>query len=189
MARYPEARQVPARYTDGRLRAGVPYTGGPRKVIHHKTVGYSDNAPALYGGTGSWPHFTVGDNGVQQHFDTDVGSRALRNANGGVQTNSDGAIQIELVGVPGVDMSRKSCEHLAKLLKWINATHGVPWVWPSGRPKAAVKMRDPGGHNRDAHTWENVGGHYGHSQVPENTHWDPAYTDLEWYAIHVLLSS
>ncbi|HEU5180007.1 MAG TPA: hypothetical protein VFW45_04400, partial [Candidatus Polarisedimenticolia bacterium] len=34
-------------------------------------------------------------------------------------------------------------------------------------------------HNRDASNWTSRGGHYGHSQVPENTHWDPGYTQAE----------
>jgi hypothetical protein len=25
-------------------------------------------------------------------------------------------------------------------------------------------------------TWKTRGGHYGHSQVPNNVHWDPGYT-------------
>jgi hypothetical protein len=32
--------------------------------------------------------------------------------------------------------------------------------------------------------WDGTGGHYGHSQVPENTHWDPAYTDAEWAQVY-----
>jgi hypothetical protein len=32
--------------------------------------------------------------------------------------------------------------------------------------------------------WETTPGHYSHSQVPENTHWDPAYTDDEWWQLH-----
>lgn len=39
--------------------------------------------------------------------------------------------------------------------------------------------KDPDGHNRDAAIWEGELGYFGHSQVPENTHWDPAYSKLE----------
>lgn len=38
---------------------------------------------------------------------------------------------------------------------------------------------DPGGHNRDAANRVSKGGHYGHCHVPENVHWDPAYTAVE----------
>lgn len=174
MARCPFARWVPADRKTG------PHTGGPDKVVHHKTVADSENARALFGNTGSWPHFTVG-NEIQQHYDTAVYSRALRNSSGGVQTNSDGAIQIELRGRPGETAQPNWLENLARLLAWIEETHHIPHAWPNGRPKkATADGRDPGGHNRDAHTWDTQGGHYGHSNVPENTHWDPAYTDVEW---------
>lgn len=53
-------------------------------------------------------------------------------------------------------------------------------MWPSGLPKVATSQgKDPGDHNRDKMNWTTVSGHYGHSQVPENTHWDPAYTPSE----------
>lgn len=44
---------------------------------------------------------------------------------------------------------------------------------------ATSKGKDPGGHNRDANTWDTVAGHYGHCHVPKNTHWDPGYTAIE----------
>lgn len=178
MARCPFAQWVPADRKTG------PHTGGPDKVVHHKTVVDSENARALYGKTGSWPHFTVGDT-IQQHYDTSVYSRALRNESGGVQTNSDGAIQIELRGMPGVTAKTNWLKNLVLLLDWIEGTHHIPNVWPNGRPKkATADGRDPGGHNRNAHVWDTQGGHYGHSNVPENTHWDPAYTDAEWEFIN-----
>jgi len=63
---------------------------------------------------------------------------------------------------------------LGQAVSW--ETHGVPKVWPNGPPKPAKNGRDPGGHNRNAQIWNMRGGHYGHSNVPVNTHWDPAYT-------------
>lgn len=70
-------------------------------------------------------------------------------------------------------------KNVQKLCNWLETEHGVPKVWPNGLPKPAVNGRDPGGHNRNAANWDNKGGHYGHSQVPENTHWDPGYTATE----------
>ena len=52
--------------------------------------------------------------------------------------------------------------------------------WNPGRHDAdCFHGADPGGHKRDVALWTTKGGHYGHSHVPENVHWDPAYTTAE----------
>ncbi|MER9240906.1 DNA/RNA non-specific endonuclease [Mesorhizobium sp. M0633] len=156
------------------------FTGGPFKIVHHTTEGSSaGGAFSAFRANRSDPHFTVGEGKVYQHIDTNVAARALRNAAGGVQTNRDSAIQIEVVGFAHRPKSKATLRNVARLCRWIEATHGVPKAWPNGRPKSARNGKDPGGHNRDARTWDTKGGHYGHSNVPENTHWDPAYTDDE----------
>jgi hypothetical protein len=96
-----------------------------------------------------------------------------------VQTNRDSAIQIEVVGFAGRPKNPQTLSNVARLCRWIEQTHGVPKTWPNGLPRPARAGRDPGGHNRDADNWNAMGGHYGHCHVPENTHWDPAYTALE----------
>jgi hypothetical protein len=125
------------------------------------------------------PHFTVDDKHIYQHVDTSEGARALRNAPGGVETNRDSAVQIELVGFAHLPKNPKALENLARLCRWIEAVHGIPRVWPSGFPLPAKNGKDPGGHNRDPKTWDTQSGHYGHSHVPENTHWDPGYSGAE----------
>ena len=157
-----------------------PYVGGPFKIVHHTTEGSSANgAFNAFRTNGSDPHFTVDSTTIYQHIDTDMAARALRNNQGGVQTNKDSAIQIEVVGFAGRTKSRATLENVAKLCRWIEKTHGVPKVWPNGFPKPAVGGQDPGGHNRNAANWDTKGGHYGHCHVPENIHWDPAYTANE----------
>ena len=37
-------------------------------------------------------------------YQTTIGARALKNLKGGVQTNADGCVQIEVVGYPGITM-------------------------------------------------------------------------------------
>jgi endonuclease G len=174
MARYPGAEWLPISGSSG------SFTGGPFKIVHHTTEGSSaSGAFAAFRANRSDPHFTLDETKVYQHIDTNVAARALRNPSGGVQTNRDSAIQIEVVGFAHRPKSKATLRNLARLCRWIEITHGVPKVWPNGRPKPAKNGRDPGGHNRDARTWDIKGGHYGHSNVPENTHWDPAYTDDE----------
>ncbi|MBB2671536.1 UNVERIFIED_ORG: lysozyme family protein/DNA/RNA endonuclease G (NUC1)/V8-like Glu-specific endopeptidase [Rhizobium esperanzae] len=174
MARYPGAEWMPISGSSG------SFTGGPFKIVHHTTEGSSAaGAFTAFRANRSDPHFTVDENKVYQHIDTNVAARALRNASGGVQTNRDSAIQIEVVGFAHRPKSKATLRNLGRLCRWIESKHGVPKVWPNGQPKPAKNGKDPGGHNRDAHTWDTKGGHYGHSNVPENTHWDPAYTDDE----------
>jgi hypothetical protein len=156
------------------------HLGGPFKIVHHTTEGgTAAGAMAAFKAHGSDPHFTVDGTGIFQHVDTAEGARALRNNPGGVQTNRDSAVQIELVGFAHLPKSPAALTHLARLCRWIESTHGVPRVWPSGAPRPAKNGKDPGGHNRDAQTWDTKSGHYGHCHVPENTHWDPAYSQAE----------
>lgn len=131
---------------------------------------------AAYSATGSWPHFTVSADEIVQHIDTAFASRALRNAEGGVETNTDCVYQIEVVGRAAEPKLMRTLGNVARLCRWIEETHKVAPVWPNGFPKVAVDGRDPGGHNRNAAVWDTTSGHYGHCHVPENTHWDPGYT-------------
>lgn len=156
------------------------YNGGPAKIVHHTTEGpTAQGAFATFAARGDDPHFTVDATTIYQHVDTGFAAMALRNDPGGVETNKDSAIQIELVGFAGQPKDAQTLSRVARLCRWIEAAHGVPRVWPAGFPKPPRNGKDPGGHVRDASLWGTTGGHYGHSQVPENTHWDPAYTAEE----------
>lgn len=164
MARCPFAVWDPISGSPGEFK------GGPKKVVHHKTQGSTlTGARQAYKNNRSDPHFTVHENGTNQHIDTAYAARSLRNAVGGVQTNFDGAIQIETTGFSGVTMSPKTATHLVRLLQWLRSAEGVPWVWPSGRPpKTSTDGYGLDNGDRHAASWDRQGGHYGHSQVPEN---------------------
>jgi hypothetical protein len=156
------------------------YTGGPFKIVHHTTEGSSaQGAFTAFRTNRSDPHFTVDGAQIYQHIDTAAAARALRNPPGGVETNRDSAIQIEVVGFAHRPKILATLKNVQKLCNWLEQTHDIPKVWPNGPPKPAVNGRDTGGHNRNAANWDQKGGHYGHSQVPENTHWDPGYTATE----------
>ncbi|WP_445250007.1 peptidoglycan recognition protein family protein [Microcoleus sp. OTE_8_concoct_300] len=174
MARCPFATWKP-------ITGGVgSYLGGPFKIVHHTTEGSTaSGAMGAYKSNRSDPHFTVDSTTIFQHIDTEFSARSLFNADGGVQTNRDSAIQIEVVGFAGKPKNKETLKNVARLCRWIEETHKVPKVWPNGFPKTG--STDPGGHNRNATNWDTKGGHYGHSHVPENDHWDPGYTkaDLE----------
>jgi hypothetical protein len=156
------------------------YTGGPFKIVHHTTEGSSaEGAFSAFATNRSDPHFTVDSMTIYQHIDTGEAARALRNAPGGVQTNRHSAIQIEVVGFAHRPKVLATLKNVQKLCNWLEAEHDILKVWPSGPPKPAVNGHDPGGHNRSVTNWDTKGGHFGHSQIPENTHWDPGYTAAE----------
>ncbi len=159
---------------------GGTYTGGPWKIVHHttesgSTVGSIHELHVKH----VEAHFVVDSHNVWQLIDTKYPARSLRNKPGGVQTNRDHAIQIEMVGFAGKPKDHMTLVVMRKLLRWIELEHGVPRIWPNGYPKPPKNGKDPGGHNRNALYWATKGGHYGHSQVPENIHWDPAYSESE----------
>jgi hypothetical protein len=174
MARCPFAVWMPITGPSG------PHIGGPFKIVHHTTEGSTaQGAFGAFRANRSDPHFTVDAATIYQHVDTSMGARALRNNAGGVQTNRDGAIQIELVAFAHLPKDARAMANVARLCRWIEATHQIPLTWPAGPPKPARNGRDPGGHNRNPAIWDAESGHYGHCHVPENTHWDPGYTEDE----------
>lgn len=159
---------------------GGSYLNGPFKIVHHTTEGVTaQSAFDTYDKTRDGPHFTVDETKVYQHLDTKVAAKALRAPATISATNRSSAVQFEIVGFAGKPKDPKTLANVARLCRWIEQQHGVPRVWPAGPPKPPKNGHDPGGHVRDATLWLSAGGHYGHSQVPDNVHWDPAYTAAE----------
>ncbi|MFE3381657.1 peptidoglycan-binding protein [Streptomyces anulatus] len=106
--------------------------------------------------------------------------RALRN-DGSRRTNREGKvnIQVEVLGkaaspwTKGFDPAKKP--NFRKLLA-AGRAHGIPDAWPAGKPPVSAAAAAKAGRNRS--TWQSKGGHYGHSQVPGNDHWDPGGIDI-----------
>jgi hypothetical protein len=131
-----------------------PFTGGPFKIVHHTTEGSSaDGAMAAFLAHRSDPHFTVDGTTIYQHIDTAKAARALRNPPGGVETNTDSAVQIELVGFAGKLKNKAALRNVARLCRWIEANHAVPRVCRTERRSrrstggtlaATIAMRRPG---------------------------------------------
>jgi LysM repeat protein len=103
--------------------------------------------------------------------------RALKN-DGSYRTNRTGkvCIQVEVLGraaspwTKGFDPSKKP--NYRRLIAAMRA-HGIPDVWPVGKPPATAAAAT----KRPKDTWENEGGHYGHSQIRGQNHWDPGAID------------
>jgi hypothetical protein len=72
MAKCPFAQWMPLPWSAG------PYVAGPFKIVHHTTEG-STAAGAFntYRQRHDIPHFTVDDQAIYQHLDTDVAATAL----------------------------------------------------------------------------------------------------------------
>jgi hypothetical protein len=157
--------------------------GGPARAVWHITSnahdwtfddelgwftgGGADVAPHLL-----WDPWT-GE--IAQFFPADSRSLSLQNA-GSVRTNRTGkyCIQIETVFTAGETVNGKTyatvkdtpCKGLDQIMTWLRSL-GIADTWPGGAPTGFV--RD----TVSLDTWLNRGGHYGHNQIPGNSHVDP----------------
>jgi len=156
-----------------------PYSSPVDKFLIHTTEGSSiAGAVAAYRANNSWPHLTVDARvgrapTITGHLDLDVAARSLRNMAGGVQTNTDGVIQIEVVGnaanPAGIDWAWIG-EHVVGP---ICRTMGIPlhstvrWVpYPQSYGINAAQRLSPA-------AWTSFQGVLGHQHAPENDHGDP----------------
>lgn len=157
--------------------------GGPARAVWHITSNDSDHTFAnefgWFTGGGAdvaphllWDPFT---GQIAQMFPADSRSLSLQN-DGDLKTNRTGTycIQIETVFTEGETVNGKRynsvaetpCKGLPGIIAWLRSL-GIPDVWPGGWPT---------GFTRDTvslDTWLNRGGHYGHNQIPGNSHVDP----------------
>ena len=165
-------------------RDGGSFTTSPDKILLHSTE--TGTFPG-YGRGASAPHFTInlGNGEVRQHSPMNRAARALRNASGGVQTNRDGVIQIEIIGTCDKSFARKHgypylpdmTDEMAGRLKWllqkicaaipaIPLKTSVTWkAYPSSYGNSSVRMSNS--------QWTRYKGILGHQHAPENTHGDP----------------
>jgi len=161
----------------------APMDGGPARATWHITSNSKDwtfkNELGWFtgGGQGVAPHLLwdpfTGE--VAQFFPADSRSLSLMN-DGSVRTNRTGKynIQIEIVfteneyvnGKQYRSVDQTPCKGLDGIVAWLRSL-GVADVWPGGAPTGFV--RD----TVSLDTWLRDSGHYGHNQVPGNTHVDP----------------
>lgn len=157
--------------------------GGPARAVWHITSNSKDwtlkNELGWFtgGGAGVAPHLLwdpfTGQ--IAQFFPADSRALALQNA-GSVRTNRTGkyCIQIEIVftenetvgGKKYKSVAETPCKNLDKIVAWLRSL-GIKDAWPGGAPTGFV--RD----TVSIDTWLNKGGHYGHNQIPGNSHVDP----------------
>lgn len=162
-----------------------PYTSTVDKLLIHTTEGSSiESAIGAYWANNSWPHLTVDCRHGRiprrsGHLDMAVAARALRNEPGGVQTNTDGVVQIEVVGQaanpPAIDWAWLGANVVAHICRGllIPLVSQVQWVaYPASYGRLAPQRLSP-----DA--WTAVQGLVGHQHVPENDHGDPGAIPID----------
>jgi len=169
-----------ARHAVGNVGA---MNGGPARAVWHITSNATDWTFARElgwftgGGADVAPHLLydpfTGE--IAQFFPADSRSLSLENA-GSVRTNRTGTycIQIEIVFTEGETVNGKKyatvrdtpCKNLDKIVAWLRSL-GIVDAWPGGTPTGFVRDTVP------LDSWQKLGGHYGHNQIPGNTHVDP----------------
>jgi hypothetical protein len=186
-SRYPKAEWL------GNGQSGGGYTSGPWKVVLHTTE--TAGIPGYQGGATA-PHLTyhAAERRWVQHTSFLTAARALRNESGGVQTNRDSVLQVEIVAYTDEDMvdrygggrvkvSELTAENLADIrefLLWAHEHFGVAMRWPGKSTKWYSEANAPG-FRMSLSEWEAFDGVCGHQHVPENDHYDPGA--LNWDAI------
>jgi len=170
----------------------------PRCGIIHTTEG--TGWPDYTGGKEA-PHVTAKPDFAakklvfRQHFPFDHNARALVNAPGGVETNTAGAVQIELIGTcdPGTHQAWASrginhifwpeapdwaLRDLAAFMSWHKDHNGIPLSGP-GVWRAYPASYGSNGVRMSFSAWESFRGWAGHQHVPENDHGDPGNIDFQ----------
>lgn len=180
-------------YIDGVVRFGdqviggaMDYPGNPPRATWHTTESpagksYFYSVAAYLIRVGSEPQviYCPVTDLLGQFGPLTKSARALQN-DGARRTNREGKVnvQMEVLGradspwTKGFDPATKP--NYRKLIAGLRA-HGIPDVWPAGKPKATAAAVAKTTRNRT--TWQTKGGHFSHGQVPGNSHWDPGAID------------
>lgn len=170
--------------------SGGTFTSGPFKVVLHTTE--TRGIPGYNAGR-SAPHVTYypAKRKFYQHTEFTHAARALRNLSGGVQTNRDSALQLEIVcysqksvadkyassGALWVgDLTKEHLDDIRRLLHWQAIQFEIAWVWPQ-RQAFSYAQANSTGFRLSGPEFDNYNGILAHQHVPENTHWDTGALD------------
>ncbi|MGX1133196.1 hypothetical protein RKD49_005386 [Streptomyces glaucescens] len=167
------------RLGDGTIGGAMDTPNKPGRVTWHTTESGAGNdafdAVAAYLiRIGAEPHvlYDPTTDRLGQFGPLNQSARALRN-DGSTRTNRTGKvnIQIEVLARAATPFTGywKPGKNFRALMAAIRSW-GVPDVFPMGA--LASRYADPAA-KRTRDVWLNEGGHYGHSNVPGNDHWDP----------------
>ncbi len=168
--------------------AGTMSGSGTRKLLLHTTEGTTiEGAIGAYRQHNSWPHLTVDckRRRIVQHVEFNQAARSLRNSAGGVETNRQGTIlvQVEIVGFaerPETIGSAADLEWFGReVVAVVCRRHSIPisttvrWVaYPASYGlRAAQRLTGA--------QWNGYSGILAHQHAPENDHGDTGALDIE----------
>lgn len=171
-----------SRLGDGSIGGAMDTPSAPPRVVWHTTESGTGNASFDAVGkylmtVASEPHilYDPTTDRLAQYGPLNESARALKN-DGSLRTNRTGkaCIQIEVLGKAAQPFTKtwKPGPNFKALMRAIRSW-GVPDVWPAG--DLATSYSDNASRSRT--TWTTKGGHYGHSNIPGNDHWDPGNID------------
>lgn len=164
-----------------RLKESGPMTGGntPWKFLFHATISPADTVPG-YNNDSYAPHATITCNlttrklTCTQHIKLNQFAKGLQNKSGGVETNRDNVIQIELAGylgssIPAGQLNLETVpawylDQLALILKPVIDSYLIRNIAPTNWTQTGRMTYSQ---------WDSFAGWVGHVHVPENDHWDP----------------
>jgi hypothetical protein len=159
---YPGADRSKPAWTDG-----GSILGGKPKLLWHDTE--TTGLPSY--SSGSFPHFTVDPTSghIWQHIPVNRAARALKNLDGGCQTNRWRVIQVEVIGYVNTVPYHPA---LGQLAAWAHTEHGVPATcgvkrlpYDASYGQTSVRL--------SCAEWDTYSGHLYHLSAPENDHGDP----------------
>lgn len=165
------------RLGDGSIGGAMDKPNAPARVVWHTTE--SGDGDAAFESVGKYlisigaePHilYDPSTDRIGQFGPLNESARALKN-DGSTRTNRVGkaCIQIEVLGRASKPFTGywKPGKNFKALMAAIRS-YGTPDVFPMGTPAKTANAC-----KRDRDVWLSKGGHYGHSSIPGNDHWDP----------------
>jgi len=155
-------------------------SGGPNKLVIHTTEGGWEGAYTVLDRNNNWPHLMCepwpGGRKVQA-VPFSHAAKSLMNKPGGVETNRDGAIQVELIGFAAntQDWSDADVDYLGALFRPIVQGLGIGLHAPEffGQDAGFIVASASAPQRMAFGVWDAFDGICGHQHVPENDHWDP----------------
>lgn len=135
-----------------------------------------------YFGNTNYPHATAylpaGESvgSLYQHIPINRAARALKNKPGGVETNADRVVQIEIVGRASnaPNFPKALLDVVRDFGLWVAEQTGMPW-------QSSVKFVAGGaGVRLGGSAFDNYAGILGHQHAPENDHVDPGAINISY---------
>lgn len=172
----PGAQKVPTAFDGGRFSGGAP------RVVWHTTESDPRGTAAAAAAQhleekGCATHLVwnplTGE--LVQMLPAVRPARSLGDLGGDLEPSREGrlCLQIDVVAFSTDPFTSGPLHGLAAILRWLDSWN-MPRRWPAGPPPAEPISRDSA---RDRARWSR-GGHFGHSQVPGNAHFDPGALDI-----------